>query len=98
MRHRLSLILLMLAAANSACLAAVAPAWLRTWRAGLTYETNQVLAVSLDAQGNIVIGGSSTGAAGDYDYIVLKYDSAGRLLWNSRFASISNGNDLALGM
>jgi hypothetical protein len=71
----------------------VQPAWTVHYNGGLSRSTNQVVALRLDAEGNILIAGSSTGAAGDYDYLVLKYGPDGRRMWVARHASLNNGDD-----
>jgi len=71
----------------------VQPAWIVSYNGGLANSTNQVVRMSLDGQGNIVLAGSATGAAGDYDYLTLKYAPDGRLLWSARYASVSNLDD-----
>src|SRR5436309_295310 len=59
----------LVALVGSTASATVQPAWLVRFNAGLTYATNKVVQMVLDGQGNIVVTGSSTGAAGDYDYL-----------------------------
>jgi uncharacterized delta-60 repeat protein len=72
---------------------AIQPAWLSRYNGGLNRGTNQAVTMALDAQGNIVVAGSSTGAAGDYDYLMLKYAPDGKQLWVARHASLNNGDD-----
>ncbi len=48
--------------------------------------TNQAVAMSLDNDGNILIGGHGTSTNGDFDYVALKYAPSGSLLWNARYA------------
>src|SRR5262245_19070924 len=70
----------------------VQPAWIARYNSGLARATDEVVAIALDPQGNIVVAGSTTGAAGDYDYLTLKYSPQGNLLWAMRYASVSNSN------
>src|SRR5262245_33655019 len=71
----------------------VQPAWVARYNGGLSRVTNQVVALQLDAVGNILVAGSSTSAAGDYDYLVLKYAPDGSRMWTARHASLNNGDD-----
>ncbi len=41
--------------------------------------------MKIDPTGNIIVVGSSEGAGGDEDYLVLKYNNDGSLNWNSRY-------------
>jgi hypothetical protein len=83
--------------ASSLC-GAMQPAWIARYNGGLNRTTNQVVAMQLDGQGNILVSGSSTGAAGDYDYLTLKYAPNGTRLWVNRHPSLNNGDDQARAM
>ena len=53
-------------------------------------------ALAVDASGNVVVTGNSVNANGDTDYYTAKYAAAnGALLWEKRYASPSNEDDLA---
>lgn len=43
------------------------------------------IAMVVDAAGNVLVTGYSTGAGSEYDYATLKYDSYGNLLWTARY-------------
>ena len=60
--------------------AGVQETWVATYNGGLAQGTNQAVAMALDSQGNVIVAGSSTGAAGDFDYVVLKYAPNGNAL------------------
>jgi len=53
-------------------------------------------AMVADASGNIYVTGRSRGKESGYDYVTLKYSSAGELLWEARYNSPENGNDVAV--
>ena len=53
--------------------------------------TNQAVAMSLDRDGNILIGGHGTSTNGDFDYVTLKYSPSGLLLWQARY--VGAGDD-----
>lgn len=49
--------------------------------------------VAVDAAGNVYAAGSSTGATGNLDYTVVKYNSAGVEEWSARYNGPANGED-----
>jgi hypothetical protein len=49
----------------------------------------------IDRQNNIYICGKSTGIGTDFDFITLKYNSSGNLLWDSRTNGSLNSEDCA---
>lgn len=57
----------------------------RLWQAGfdgLTHHTDVPSAIALDGAGNVYVAGrSARGSGTSYDYVLLKYSAAGRLLW-----------------
>jgi hypothetical protein len=52
--------------------------------------------MTIDSLGNVYVTGVSLGASTGTDFLTLKYNVNGDLLWNSRYNNIeSNGNDTA---
>ncbi|KXK56201.1 MAG: PKD repeat protein [Chlorobi bacterium OLB5] len=51
----------------------------------------------IDAAGNIYAAGRSRGASND-DFLTLKYNSSGILLWSARLDGNGNGNDAAVSL
>ncbi|MEO0118908.1 MAG: SBBP repeat-containing protein [candidate division WOR-3 bacterium] len=49
----------------------------------------------VDNQGNVYVTGCCYDSLTDYDYITLKYDGAGKLLWARRYNGPGNGADFA---
>ncbi len=49
--------------------------------------------VRTDAQGNSIVVGSVTNAAGDTDTLVVKYDVFGNKVWEAKYAGPAAGND-----
>jgi outer membrane protein assembly factor BamB len=50
-------------------------------------------AVVVDANGNVIVTGSSIGAGGNLDYATIAYSGTGVLLWIKRYNGPANGND-----
>lgn len=55
-------------------------------------------AIAADAAGGVYITGRSRGKETGYDYVILKYSSTGELLWEARYNSPDNGNDVAVAL
>jgi uncharacterized delta-60 repeat protein len=53
-------------------------------------------AISLDADGNIYVTGSSRGIGTSLDYATIKYDTDGNELWVARYNGPENGWDIAI--
>jgi uncharacterized delta-60 repeat protein len=51
------------------------------------------VAVQLDSKGNVYVTGSSQGGPADSDYLTVKYDADGKLLWKQRYNGTANGFD-----
>ena len=50
-------------------------------------------AITVDASGNVYIAGSSDGPTGGSDFLTIKYNSDGNLLWSQRYNGAANGQD-----
>lgn len=55
------------------------------------------IALAIDTRGNIIIGGSSTGKAGDLDFTVIKYSPDGDSIW-TRIYDLDRRDNQATGM
>jgi uncharacterized delta-60 repeat protein len=51
--------------------------------------------LDVDSDGNVFIGGQSTGLGGNYDFALIKYNSAGVQQWVRTFNGPANGSDEA---
>jgi len=53
------------------------------------------VSIAVDNSGNLIVAGTSLGATTGNDYVVLKYNSGGTLIWERRYNGPANnvGND-----
>lgn len=54
--------------------------------------------IAVDANDNIMVCGTSLGAAGDNDIVTLKYSPAGQLTWARRYDGPGHGDDETFGI
>lgn len=59
---------------------------------------DSAVAVAVDVCGNVYVTGASTGIGTGLDLALLKYDSEGSLLWERRFTSDGDTNDVPTAM
>jgi uncharacterized delta-60 repeat protein len=52
------------------------------------------VALAVDGSGNVIVTGYSTGSASSYDYLTIKYSSAGGALWTNRYNGPGNDIDM----
>ncbi len=52
--------------------------------------------IALDDNGNVYLTGFSLNKAGNFDYLTIKYDAAGILLWLARYNGAAAGYDRAM--
>jgi len=53
-------------------------------------------AVVVDGSDNVIVTGYSRGSETNFDYVTIKYSSAGEGLWTNRYNGSGNGDDQAL--
>ena len=67
--------------------------WDRRYTGQFNNSFDEPTGVCTDASGNVFVAGMSDGAGALSDMVILKYDSVGSLIWNTRYNSASNGFD-----
>lgn len=69
--------------------------WVRRWQAGVrTFEV--AAAIATDTLGNVFVCGRVRSAGTDTDYVTLKYDSLGSLVWARRYTLGNSDGAVAL--
>jgi hypothetical protein len=63
---------------------------------GAGNDWDEAEAITVDDSGNIYVTGFSIGSAGFFDYVTIKYDSAGQRQWTARYNGVANGDAFAL--
>lgn len=51
--------------------------------------------LKIDASGNVYVTGKSSGLGTSYDYLTIKYNTGGTLMWTARYNGTGNGSDEA---
>lgn len=68
--------------------------WARHWRGpNPTYPNSYGYSIGIAPGGSVYISGSARNLAGNVDYVLLKYDAAGNLLWERLFDGVHHGDD-----
>jgi uncharacterized delta-60 repeat protein len=68
--------------------------WTRTMD-GLGNGDDEILALTIDASGNVYVTGYSKGNETNDDYLTIKYNDLGSLQWSARYNHSSNQDDQA---
>ncbi len=72
--------------------------WARTFD-GITQSGDYATAISLDGQGNVYVAGTSECyLCGESDYLTIKYDPSGHMLWQQRYNDPADNNDYVRGL
>lgn len=61
--------------------------------AGVERANDVATAMAIDSSGNAIVTGYSKGPGSGYDYLTLKYDPNGNLLWSERLDGGTKGDD-----
>ena len=62
---------------------------------GLDNGKDIARSIVVDDKGNVFVTGESSGSSTGTDYLTIKYDPNGHLLWEARFDGPVHGNDIA---
>lgn len=60
---------------------------------GNSYD--RCLSITASNSGNVYVTGYSVGVNGNKDYLTIKYNSTGNLIWSRRYNGLGNGDDYA---
>src|SRR3989339_25827 len=71
--------------------------WIRTYD-GPAFGSDIASFISVDANGNVYISGSSINSNSSFDIATVKYNNLGQLQWVKRYNGSADGNDLAQGL
>jgi len=69
-------------------------AWVQRYN-GPGNGQDEASAVAVDGSNNVIVTGYSIGSDSGYDYVTIKYSSAGVPLWTNRYNGPGNSNDVA---
>ena len=69
--------------------------WIRRYNGGLGSSTEVAVALVVDGQGNVYVTGYSSASNYYYDYVTIKYNSAGVQQWLQRYNGPGNDADVA---
>jgi hypothetical protein len=77
-----------------------APLWYARWDSREVNSSETPVAIAVDGAGNVFVAGSveQTGFRPSADYLTLKYDAGGDLLWAARFDGPRSLEDRAVGL
>jgi len=67
--------------------------WDRRYTGQFSNSFDEPTGICTDASSSVLVAGMSDGIGSLSDMVILKYDSAGSLIWNTRYSSASNGFD-----
>ena len=74
-------------------------AWVQRYSAAVTvsdYLITKALVVLVDSSNSVIVTGYSPGNGSFYDYLTIKYSSAGVPLWTNRYNGTGNGDDFVI--
>lgn len=98
MKTKLILIsLILIGSATVTSTEMVKETWVRHFQSGNT-QLDLAVAMALDDSSNVIVIGSSRTMHGDFDYLIVKYDSSGKLKWSVQYNGTNNGDDHAAAM
>ena len=72
----------------------VVQAWVQRYN-GPGNGLDEACALAVDGSNNVIVAGYSMGSGSSFDYMTIKYSSAGAPLWTNRYNGPVNGGDYA---
>ena len=73
----------------------VREAWVRHYSSGLAPSFDVATDIAIDSSGNVYVTGYSSNIVSGDDYVTIKYDTRGNLIWIARYNGTANEDDLA---
>lgn len=67
--------------------------WTQVWSNSLYSGLDMASDLTIDANGDVIVVGTTQLSLTDYDAVILKYSSSGTLLWSQTFGGSANGPD-----
>lgn len=67
--------------------------WENTYN-GISNSTDFGTAVCIDQNNNVIVVGATFNAASNYDFVIIKYDTDGNLIWTQTFNGAGNNYDV----
>jgi hypothetical protein len=87
-----ALLLLSFSFSSLLCFAQVKEQWVKRYN-GPARGVDAATCMAVDASGNVYAVGQSIGTASSEDYVIIKYDAAGKEVWLRRYNGTGNGYD-----
>jgi hypothetical protein len=87
--------LIFIAGGSTLLSAQVTQQWVARYNGTGNY-IDEAYSVAVDEAGNVVVTGMSTGVGTSQDYVTVKYDNSGALLWTARYNGPANLGDKAV--
>ncbi|MFI5144600.1 MAG: SBBP repeat-containing protein, partial [Ignavibacteria bacterium] len=67
--------------------------WVQRYNGTVSGADDKANQLKLDVSGNIYVTGKSEGVSSSHDYLTIKYNPAGTLLWSARYNGTGNSED-----
>jgi pimeloyl-ACP methyl ester carboxylesterase len=71
--------------------------WVKKYN-GTGNSDDMPYAMKIDNSGNVIVTGKSKGSGTGYDYVVIKYNSYGNVVWTQRYNAPGNNDDIPIAL